>query len=422
MYAIVIVFNYSNRLSSISIYRVFDLIWIPVIIYFIRRLLTFYFNRLVTGKTERIKALQEEQKEKVEDLKQSTNFYSTKAILERFDASYDQSSKASKGSQQQQHGKLSGTATPLQKTAPKGKTMPQSQKGPVRPSTSGQRKSAVFGENFEFAPNLPSIQQPQQQKTTEVGKDAKPGAQSANTTASLPIEANAVAFGQLAPNNTLDPVYNVGYQPHWYDRILDMIVGEDEYSPKSRYALICENCRRHNGLAQPGELPQFVVYICPQCGYRNGQENTKKRAKRASHDNTGSESISHNRTPSTVDKDVRKTQDIDEEDLDEGSSEGLKSEPEKKSFKFDITSPEQDSESESESEILEAVDEVNPDETADPVEPEASPKKVKPNKHKRHHSINVESATSATPLNLDTDEAKTTSASPRKARNRRSKR
>lgn len=54
-----------------------------------------------------------------------------------------------------------------------------------------------------------------------------------------------------------------------------MIVGEDEYSPKYRYALICEKCHRHNGLALPGESPQYVVYFCPGCNHRNGTKKPK---------------------------------------------------------------------------------------------------------------------------------------------------
>ncbi|KAK9477205.1 hypothetical protein V1514DRAFT_334503 [Lipomyces japonicus] len=62
------------------------------------------------------------------------------------------------------------------------------------------------------------------------------------------------------------------HSPKWYDRILDLIVGEDETSIRTRYALICSNCYSHNGLAPPGDTPEQVRYICPACGVTNGRE------------------------------------------------------------------------------------------------------------------------------------------------------
>jgi len=47
----------------------------------------------------------------------------------------------------------------------------------------------------------------------------------------------------------------------WLDRLLDMIAGE-EAGPSNRFALICENCYAHNGLAIPEEfetLSKFLV-------------------------------------------------------------------------------------------------------------------------------------------------------------------
>ena len=45
----------------------------------------------------------------------------------------------------------------------------------------------------------------------------------------------------------------------WYDRLADVVLGEDEYgSPKgspaaTRFALICQNCFAHNGLVREAE-------------------------------------------------------------------------------------------------------------------------------------------------------------------------
>ncbi|GME95692.1 hypothetical protein B5S29_g591 [[Candida] boidinii] len=57
-----------------------------------------------------------------------------------------------------------------------------------------------------------------------------------------------------------------------YESVLNKLLGEDEMDANHRYALICENCFQHNGLAPPGVLPLYVKYICPNCGLLNGED------------------------------------------------------------------------------------------------------------------------------------------------------
>jgi len=62
--------------------------------------------------------------------------------------------------------------------------------------------------------------------------------------------------------------------PKWYDRILDVLLGEDEMSAKARLALICKNCRMVNGLAPPGtrSLEEMEQWGCARCGTMNGKK------------------------------------------------------------------------------------------------------------------------------------------------------
>ncbi|GMM27569.1 hypothetical protein DAMA08_002850 [Martiniozyma asiatica (nom. inval.)] len=55
----------------------------------------------------------------------------------------------------------------------------------------------------------------------------------------------------------------------YYQMMINALLGDDETSPDSRYALICSNCGQHNGLAPPQKLPHEVRYICPRCGVVN---------------------------------------------------------------------------------------------------------------------------------------------------------
>ena len=58
-----------------------------------------------------------------------------------------------------------------------------------------------------------------------------------------------------------------------YDHLLGALLGENELGPDKRYALICSNCFKHNGLAPPGKLDSEVRYVCPYCGEMNGEEH-----------------------------------------------------------------------------------------------------------------------------------------------------
>lgn len=64
-------------------------------------------------------------------------------------------------------------------------------------------------------------------------------------------------------------------QSHWYDRLLDVLLGEDETQPKNRLALICRTCRLVNGQAPPGirTMEELGRWRCGGCGAWNGEES-----------------------------------------------------------------------------------------------------------------------------------------------------
>ena len=54
----------------------------------------------------------------------------------------------------------------------------------------------------------------------------------------------------------------------WVDRVAEALLGENEQSPSSKYALICGKCHTHNGLVLKEELGT-TQYVCPHCGFFN---------------------------------------------------------------------------------------------------------------------------------------------------------
>lgn len=82
---------------------------------------------------------------------------------------------------------------------------------------------------------------------------------------------------EFAPNAfpAAAPQYDQPNQgAHWYDRLMDVLLGEDESLPRNRLALICMKCRLVNGQAPPGaKRPEDVgKWRCFGCGTMNGDE------------------------------------------------------------------------------------------------------------------------------------------------------
>lgn len=176
------------------------LIGAPFAVWFIRWILQKWYSWWSTSNDEQIEALETRRKEMLEELKQNTNFYSTQALISRFDKDQAESKQEVEEELKRQES--------IDKLKPQEEFLPEGQVPMMSP--------------YPAMPMIP-------------------------------------------------------YQPKWYDRILDLVAGEDEYSPKMRYALICQQCTAHNGLAQPGEQPEDVVYICPHCGFKNGKTPRQKQ-------------------------------------------------------------------------------------------------------------------------------------------------
>jgi endoplasmic reticulum junction formation protein lunapark len=82
----------------------------------------------------------------------------------------------------------------------------------------------------------------------------------------------------FAPNAFPTPHYSDS-QHRWYDRLLDVLLGEDETLPRNRIALICQNCRLVNGQAPPGvkTLEEIGRWRCGSCGAWNDSESEARK-------------------------------------------------------------------------------------------------------------------------------------------------
>ncbi|KZT51852.1 hypothetical protein CALCODRAFT_459940 [Calocera cornea HHB12733] len=193
---------------------------VPVIIFFIRRLVHMFYRWRASSEERKLKTLLTEQKAKIAEIKKKTNYDSTRNLLEKYgETSARPEVQSSPLQQRGVPGALPGTqpSTPLRQIGIAGVGTPT--RGPPRP--------------------LPPYLQP--------------------------------SGAMLPPPQTRK----------WYDTLADALLGPDEQAAsREKYALICAKCFNHNGLVSPSEWDD-VQYKCPKCGYFNRSRRSLRMGQSA---------------------------------------------------------------------------------------------------------------------------------------------
>lgn len=228
-------------------------------IYLTRTSLTRYYDYRISNTDAYIKSLSKERDETIESLKEATKYNSTQQLLEKYGSL--PKSKQAPGSSTTR-AKPQGLQKPAQPPAPRTNLAPpptaniQPLNPQNRPSTPQRPSSAS---SMQGPPSPQALAPPELP-----GEDFAPNAfSSAELTKQYSASAPA-AYTQV----------------HWYDRILDSLLGEDETQAKNRFALICSDCRLVNGQAPPGtrSLEDVGRWRCGGCHAWNGEEKARADA------------------------------------------------------------------------------------------------------------------------------------------------
>lgn len=233
----------------------------PTLIFAVRKGITATFGWSISRQQANVNRLQKQRDVKINDLKKATRYDSTQELLQKYggappkpveDESKRDAKKGNKSQQQQSPVQRTGLPPPPTANIP-------SRKGPALPPMIQPRMSV---------PNSPMdlTQSP-------MGVD-EPG-----------FAPNA--FSQPPPP---PPATAYDHTPHWYDRILDVMLGEDENLAKNRLVMLCQSCRLVNGQAPPGikTLEELGRWRCQGCGAWNG---TQVEATKVVHEATSSKEL-----------------------------------------------------------------------------------------------------------------------------------
>lgn len=239
------------------------LIGSPITIYLVREVVGAFFNWRINRQQSHLDGLQKTRDEKIADLKKATKYDSTQELLQKYGATPTKQTQARKTPQESKR-----------KTNPSdGNQSPQQRTNFAPPPTANIVGRQAGSQN---EPPRPQIESDSSRFATQQSQPNSPVSMQSVTASPAVISPDEPGF---APNAFPDvPMQrNIAYNnsPHWYDRILDVLLGEDETAAKNRLALICANCRLVNGQAPPGvrTLEELGKWRCASCGAWNGTES-----------------------------------------------------------------------------------------------------------------------------------------------------
>ncbi|XP_030065982.1 LOW QUALITY PROTEIN: endoplasmic reticulum junction formation protein lunapark [Microcaecilia unicolor] len=235
----------------------------PVIIWFARTLLILWFSKRMERNNDALEELKTEKKKILEEVMEKETYKTAKLILERFDPD------AKKTKEQEIPSGQPATPRPgqelRQRTAVQRNTTTST---PVDPSQ-GSLQAPVL---------LAGTPTPQRDTSAPGGppeRTVSPAVQSNILPRCPGSPATMPGMGLHPPGPPLArPI--LPRERGALDRVIEYLVGD---GPQNRYALICQQCFSHNGMALKEEF-EYIAFRCAYCFFLNPARKTRPQAPR----------------------------------------------------------------------------------------------------------------------------------------------
>ncbi|KFQ17648.1 Protein lunapark, partial [Merops nubicus] len=234
----------------------------PLIIWFIRTLLIYFFSKRTERNNDALEDLKSQKKKILEEVMEKETYKAAKLILERFDPE-----SKSKEAELPSAG-TSATSRPGQE---------------IRQRTAAQRNASTpppatpkHSSPKSLVPASPNLQ-----------RDTSALSGTPERTAVPSLQSNALP---RRPGSPATSVPGMGLHPPGpplarpilprergvVDRVIEYLVGD---GPQNRYALICQQCFSHNGMALKEEF-EYIAFRCAYCFFLNPARKTRPQAPR----------------------------------------------------------------------------------------------------------------------------------------------
>lgn len=241
-----------------QLFYITPLLIFPIIVVFVKRLVTWYYRRELTLNQEKLHDMKEEKKRLLEDVMEKETYKVAKEILEKFAPEPRKSptvgipAKFSGSPDLSVHRRA--TIASLDTSTPHKSSPPISTAGSVAfrsPGTDVRRRSPL-------QPPGPV----QSSVLLDAGMYLTPG------------QTNGQGIVQRPALPMPRPV--LPRDRSYLDKLVEYLVGD---GPSSRYALICKNCESHNGMALKEEF-EYIAFRCCYCFYWNPARKQRPQAPR----------------------------------------------------------------------------------------------------------------------------------------------
>ncbi|KAM3862929.1 endoplasmic reticulum junction formation protein lunapark-B-like [Diretmus argenteus] len=240
----------------------------PVLVWFTRKLLIFLFSKRTERNSEKLEDFKVAKRKILEEVMETETYKNAKIILERFD--------------------------------PEAKKKAELESTPVRPQMTprpGQeiRQRGVAMRPMPMGTPVAMAMTPPPGARTPVGPGGTPVGPPLLAAPGGPPERSglspSVHQGAVPRTSTpCSPIPGVGMHPPGpplarpilprdrgtVDRVVEYLVGD---GPQNRYALICQQCFSHNGMALKEEF-EYLAFRCAYCYFLNPARKTRPQAPR----------------------------------------------------------------------------------------------------------------------------------------------
>jgi len=206
------------------------LLLFPILAFLLKHGITFYYYRRIISDEASLVKLRAALKTKLDERKKATDFDATQKLLSKYEKLVDSK-------------EVNGRDSPGKKE---------------RPSTS-QNKANTSADNSNTTPS--KLQSPPSSLRHRPAQQTNDEQQQLPS----PVQQQSKQVQSPSQQNT-PPLQAAGNQKAgWVNRLVDYLVGT---GPQYGFALICEKCSSHNGLAHPSE-PGSITFRCRTCNHLN---------------------------------------------------------------------------------------------------------------------------------------------------------
>ncbi|KAM9287345.1 endoplasmic reticulum junction formation protein lunapark isoform 2-T3 [Morus bassanus] len=234
----------------------------PLIIWSIRTLLIFFFSKRTERNNDALEDLKSQKKKILEEVMEKETYKTAKLILERFDpeSSAKEAELPSAGT----------SATPRPGQEIRQRTTAQRSASAPLPVTPKQ------GSPKALVPASPSLQRDMSAPSGPPERTVVPSLQSNVLPRRPGSPATSVPGMGLHPPGPPLARPILPRERGVVDRVIEYLVGD---GPQNRYALICQQCFSHNGMALKEEF-EYIAFRCAYCFFLNPARKTRPQAPR----------------------------------------------------------------------------------------------------------------------------------------------